>query len=961
MQKNIALFVKNNKKTLNAAACYAGTALFVATLFFAALFVFNAYPFSQTYISSYDLNAQITPFIEHLFDVFSGKSSLFYTYSLAGGMDMFGSLVYCLISPFTFIYLFFGSGRVCYGTSFVLPLKLVCICVSALFYLRRNFKEIPDFLKCALSICYAYCGYLFVANTYINWLDLLIYMPFLAHGLKNLVENGKKRGFVIPLALMLYTSFSITAFSLFIIFPLLIAYVLLMFPKKEYPREKRIKITSDICFSLVLAIALALPLMLPSLVAFTSSGRRGGIFENLFGDISVSPLYAKFSYILTDSFALCLTLYYFVKNGIENKKAKFLGFAFVITLLPVLCDECMLLLNLGSYMSYALRFGFLNGFYFFYVAACALSEIYAKKADFVAQSNVISAEKCENRESDNVNNDSENCENNEINPPIKDKKSFFSRIFSKKTAYISALAVVCAGVIVGWYFLYLGVKSEVYVKYFASRFAHSLGGLEVTCLLFAGVLCAFAVGFPFIIKGKLSKKPLAIACAVLLVCQVGFYDYALVKGNSNDYTNLAEIGGITDAIGENGDGYGRIKLAGDYVSADAPLTLHTNSFSVFSSMADEKNFAPINFFKYGNNGKNVMRSYNGTLLGDCLLGFEYYITKNTAYLPCYDDNPAYESINGTYKAYKNNWVFPHAFKVESSDMGMLENGDAEDYKKLLNVLGVEDGVFEYELTYSRITVQDKESGAWRVLFKYEVEGNMFIKCSLPEGVELEYCVGSWKDDSVKTLTGEQIFKAGHGKGYGYSLHVRLKKGEELEKDDLLDWFSSFIVSDSAVRSASEKATKNAAEIELAPNVITATVSSTEGEYLLLNYIALDGHTVYVNGKKTELIQNGLNFMLLKLDAGENEVKIVYCSPYITYAIIGAVLGLILILAVLAFYKFKNLSSMQKFSGTTLTSIYYAALGLAILILAFFFAFPLILMLYKAIKSSVLSIIKLFVK
>lgn len=954
-QKNYAAFFKKRKNALLAAACYAGTATFIAGLFFLALFLLGVYPFSQTYMSAYDLNAQIAPLLEHFFDVFSGKSSLFYTYSLAGGMDMFGSLVYCCVSPFTFIYFFFGSGRVCYGTSFVLPLKLACVSLAALYYLRKRFKNIPAFIQCMLAVCYTYCGYLFVCNTYINWVDLLIYLPFLAAGFKKLIVSGKKFAFAVPLALMLYTSFSITAFSLFIIFPIMLAYVFFNFGAEC---EKSVKITKvcDICFALVLAVAMALPVMLPSFAVFASSGRRGGIFENLLNDLSADPLYYKFSYILTDGFTLSLTLYYFAKHGISNKKAKFFGFAFVLSMLPVLCDECMLLLNFGSYMSYALRFGFVNGFYFFFVAATVLNEEFErfyqiKRAKNGCERGVLTCEISESA----VENGAEPRGATLANPRAESlqKTSFFKRVLSKKSVYISAISLVGVGVVIGWYFLYRGLENETYINAFAGRFAHSLGGLEATCLIFAGILCVLAAGFPFISGGKLSYKPLVAACAVILCCQVCFYDYALVKGNSSDYTDLAEIGGITDLIGEEGDGYGRVKLGWDYVSADAPLTLRTNSFTVFSSMVDETNFAPTNFFGYGGNGKNVMRSYNGTLLGDCLLGYEYFITKVGTGLPCYTENPAYKSINGTYKAYKNEWVFPHAFKVKGNNLGELAHGTVADYNELLCFLGAQTPVCEHAA--EKVEKWESANGVFRIRFKYHEAGDMFIVCNAPDGVSLKYCIGSWKEEETKNLSGGQIFRTGHGGGYTYSVYVRAEGETELDKQTVQSWFSSFIVADESVKEALENANNNAAKMQLAPNVISAEVTAEDGEYLFLNYIALKGHTAFVNGKKVELEKNGLNFMLLKLERGKNEVKIVYSSPYVGYALAGAVIGLFLVFAVLFIYRFKKVK-LFVFGG-----IYYAAIALCLAVLAFFFIMPLILMLFKAVKSGVLGVLGLFFK
>ena len=51
--------------------------ILVLVLYLAALYVHGVYPFGDKYTAaSYDLSAQICPFIEHLFDVFDGKSTL---------------------------------------------------------------------------------------------------------------------------------------------------------------------------------------------------------------------------------------------------------------------------------------------------------------------------------------------------------------------------------------------------------------------------------------------------------------------------------------------------------------------------------------------------------------------------------------------------------------------------------------------------------------------------------------------------------------------------------------------------------------------------------------------------------------------------------------------------------------------------------------------------------------------
>ena len=63
--------------------------IIVAILYMFALWKYEVYPFGDKYTAaSYDLSAQICPFIEHLFDVFDGKSKLTFSYAIVGGADV---------------------------------------------------------------------------------------------------------------------------------------------------------------------------------------------------------------------------------------------------------------------------------------------------------------------------------------------------------------------------------------------------------------------------------------------------------------------------------------------------------------------------------------------------------------------------------------------------------------------------------------------------------------------------------------------------------------------------------------------------------------------------------------------------------------------------------------------------------------------------------------------------------
>lgn len=371
-------------------------------LFFAPILVFavylmaliqnGVYPFGDEYtVASYDLSAQICPFIEHIFDVLQGKSTLSYSYAIVGGADVTGTFLYFFISPFSFLFLIFGDGKVAHAAGIVMLCKLMTTSVAGTWFAKKLFKNIPDYLCIAVGVVYTYCGYMFVANTYINWVDFLIYLPFCAAAFVHFAKSGKFLPFSILMTCCIYTCFSIACFSMFIVFPTLVGYGLICVKK-----EQKYKFIAYLCLAFVVAVLLALPVLLPALNAYTQSARGGdtGLLHELwkgFRDKTVeSPvnfdsswyiehfstdMYTKWTYILSDSIFVILTLVWFYRNGFHSPLAKFMLLAGVFTLLPTVVDESMILMNMGSYMSYALRFGFLNALYFLGGACLALDEV----------------------------------------------------------------------------------------------------------------------------------------------------------------------------------------------------------------------------------------------------------------------------------------------------------------------------------------------------------------------------------------------------------------------------------------------------------------------------------------------------------------------------------------------------------------------------------------------------------
>ncbi|MBR2375360.1 MAG: YfhO family protein, partial [Clostridia bacterium] len=630
--------------------------LIVLAMYLATLVQQKVYPFGKKFtVASYDLSAQICPFIEHLFDVFQGKSKLTYSYAIMGGADVTGTFLYFFISPFSVLFLIFGDGMVAQASAIVMACKLMALAFAGTWFAKRLFQGIPDYLCVAVGVIYAYCGYTFVANTYINWMDFLIYLPFCVAAFKRFVQTGKFLRFSVLIACCISTCFSIACFSFFTVFPLLIAYALFCVTK-----EKRSSFIAKLCVSFVVALLFALPVLLPALFAYTSSARGGSLFENFwygfaetsgkvhfeafnnssFAEHFANAMYAKWSYILADSVFVVLTLVWFCRRGLKDPFAKFMLVAGVFVLLPNIVDEAMLLMNMGSYMSYALRFGFLTSLYFLGGACLALEGICYKPAHSFDGQKLFALPKLFTK--------SKQTERQAVRRSVESTEQQEQRCFkdgknAKITSMVFIVVGICAAVFLGiftsyeWYVDFLSNftnDSEMIesLDSFAARFAHSLGGLEVIAVLFIVVVIVAGLGFYFVSVRKISPRLLSFVLMVVVGIQVLFYNNQLVIGNlSTQHVALGNYQTVSAQLNTMDDGYFRIKDYSDRLTANAPFTGDANSFSVFSSVIDKDNFATYQLFGYAGNGKNTFKSAHNwdknnrnDAFGDCFMGYKYY-------------------------------------------------------------------------------------------------------------------------------------------------------------------------------------------------------------------------------------------------------------------------------------------------------------------------------------------------
>lgn len=909
-------------------------ALFFAPLIVMCLYIFalsqnDVYPFGDKYTAAYyDLSAQIVPFIEHLFDVFDGKSTLTFSYAIVGGADVTGTLLYFFISPFSFLFLIYGEGMVAHASSIVMLFKLATISLAGTWFAKKLFNGIPDYLCIVIGIVYAYCGYTFVSNTYINWMDFLIYLPFCAGAFRHYVKTGKFLPLSILMACCVYTCFSIACFSMFIAFPTLVAYGLLCVEK-----EKKHKFIAHLCLAFVVAILIALPVLFPALGAYSVSGRGGDLFENLWYGFSMnsttsSPenfnsssfinrysksIYEKWTYIISDTVFVVLTLVWFCRRGLKDSFAKFMLVAGVLTLLPTIVDESMNLLNMGSYMSYALRFGFLNALYFLGGACLCLEGLCFKQQHafdgtpltgwtkaLAKEEEAQPTEAVKEEKSVEV---AEASKKETAQPEKKEEggmsalKTWAKNLFRKENTSLlvwSSILLFVGLVVFGFLIWFIsGDHYKVFVSLFSedkdkaykdlggfsNNFAWSRGGMEVIIVLFILVAIVALIGCLLVEKKKITPFFCSIVLIVVVATQVTFYNNQLVLGTrSMQHETFATYTTLNDELNERDNSYFRVKDYSDKLTSCAPLTGNSNSFSVFSSVIDADNFVTYTLFGYKGNGKNNFKSAHSNKgnrsdeFGDSFLGYKYFFVPS----------------GSIESAKKKVYLEP----VPALD----ENGNP--------VLDADGNVVQLSLN------------------GYYIYENKIV---FPLG--------------YRVRQGGFTFTSPNGLGYSESVEKLYRKNNQqalykfLRGEDLVEKTGNQFVTPASATELSQYLWSKAADVKVEAGKITAKVTAEKGESLLLNFVAVKGYTLTINGKKAELVDNDLKFLLVNLEEGENEVVFTYSSPYVKYALAGVIAGAVALVAVA--FVLKKTKLMDKVSPV----ISWAGIVLSLGVVAFFMLYP----------------------
>lgn len=217
----------------------------------------NVYPFGTISFLTEDLLFQYVDFFAWFQRVLTGDGSIFYCASQALGTNTWGLYSYYLASPFNLLVVFFDQEHLTDFAFLITALKLGCIQLATMFFLRKRF-ELPLGLSLILALCFTCSSW--IASQLRNplWLDALILLPLLAYAAHVFIANGRWKAFttllVVAIITCWYTAYILILFlALYLFFEFYLAYC-----KEPLRFNKRCLGRRIIQFIGILALALLL-------------------------------------------------------------------------------------------------------------------------------------------------------------------------------------------------------------------------------------------------------------------------------------------------------------------------------------------------------------------------------------------------------------------------------------------------------------------------------------------------------------------------------------------------------------------------------------------------------------------------------------------------------------------------------------------------------------------------------
>lgn len=793
-----------------------------------------------------------------LWDKVHNGESLFFSWNAGCGYDFLTNMIYYLVSPFSLFVLAVPRTFVENAVQIIMVLKWGLIGLSMNYYLQHteliHFEKYRKWISFVLGTCFMLCNYMITVFAFFNWLDVIILFPLVLLGIEDILFRKKwKKYFVLLLCSIIcnfYTAWQMCIFCA-------IWFVVWIWSEDEKKNKIKMFLTSS-----VIAAMSSMIVIVPSLLGVQKryayeTAESVSLFARSFltsANKVVSKLFICDYIRNTDSFEPAL---YFSIGGItavlvllfskieERKKIK-IFIPLIILVLSVFVGG----LNV-VWHGFSVPNGSYNRFTYlliFVLLMCVM--LLAEHWKQIRLRTVMVA-------------------------GITGISLFCYAFF--KTTDLQEYYVYLLTILLFVFYLILfvlvrkksiSVKAFVYV-FFSVMLVEMIGNAYYEFSGYSG----YTFRESDINNGAMELSENIECENGERVCSVGEqYNMGMVMGVPSDGVFVSYGNGNMNRLMQNlGMSYSSVASYSLYGAS--PLLNYM--FDIRYGMApSEHAFSNVNIIEQ-RDGVSLFEMKDSSGLG-------YMVDKDVLLWNC--DQLPFDAQNDFVNR-----------SVQGKDIFKVLKPDIKCY----NTLG---------LALDEPDADRLKNNLYRTAVKAEF-GNMndcsVIKYVIPEDMDLYMCVNNGKGVYPSLYINDMLVYDGANSVIQYTIHVgKVKKGDIVnlvqqiyhsevgENYHIAVHMAAF--DEQAFEAAYEKLSDSMMEVtEFSSDYVRGTITAKEEGILMTSVPAMDGFTVYVDGKMQEYEKVGDALIGISLPEGEHTIEFRYCTPGFWIGLAGSVTGFLL--------------------------------------------------------------------
>lgn len=350
---------------------------------------------------------------------------------------------------------------------------------------------------------------------------------------------------------------------------------------------------------------------------------------------------------------------------------------------------------------------------------------------------------------------------------------------------------------------------------------------------------------------KLRYFYLGITCciSIYIFCSFTMYyeDGYFLSINANDYNNNINI-----------QHDGRYKVDYTVYSPDYGFILDVNTLDNWLHVIPDGEVDTYNKLGY-KTSDTCIRSYGGTIFTDWLFNVKYLISDKVK------DNDLYELVDN----YENKYLYKYKYNINN---GIIFNNKL-NIDEIYGSFNIQNEIYKnlFNSNKNIIMVDYYEEDNLDITYLIKNKGILYLDTNDYENIEYIQIGDNYIYDYDNYIKELGIYDS------DIDIHIELK-------DDIsISYTLGFIKLDDILKSDSSVKYDNG---------LYFVNSDKEDNYLFLPINKIKGLNVYLNNNKVKSYKYLNNFVMIKLNKGDNYIKLKYNMPYFKLGILLSIIGII---------------------------------------------------------------------